>query len=149
MTKILWSLAALPLALGCASEHMGDGSDRTVASELARAEDEVQRHHEVVMNASDTTQVNSETAEHDARMRGIMAEMYESVSDDMHCSHGGKDSMHSMMASMDHAQDEHMGGLHEGQSLEALQAACTAYVADMHGLLEGMHHAQAGASCMH
>jgi len=120
-----------------------------MASELARAEDEVQRHHEVVMHASEATQVMSETTEHEARMRGIMDEMYESVSDDMHCSHGGQDSMHSMMVSMDHAQDEHMGGLHEGQSLEALQAACTAYVADMHRLLENMHHAQAGASCMH
>jgi hypothetical protein len=149
MNKMLWRLAALPLALGCAAEDNRDGADGSVASELARAEQEVQHHHQVVMNASDVARVAAETTVHDERMRGILGDMYDSVSYDMHCSHDGKDQMHSMTTSMEQAQGEHMGGVHGGRSLEALQAACTAYVAQMHTLLEDMHHALVGASCMH
>lgn len=149
MNKMLWKLAVLPLALGCASEDTGDGADGSVASDLVQAEQEVQRHHQVVMNASDVARVVTETTAHDERMRGILDDMYDSVSYDMHCSHDGKGQMHEMTTNMDHAQGEHMGGLHGGRSLEALQAACTAYVAQMHTLLEDMHHALSGTSCMH
>ena len=41
MNKMLWRLAALPLALGCASEDTGDRADGSVASGLAQAEQEV------------------------------------------------------------------------------------------------------------
>jgi len=149
MNKMLWSLAALPLALGCAAEDTGDGADGSVASELAQAELEVQHHHQVVMNASDVARVVAETTRHDEHMRGILGDLYDSVSNDMRCSHDGEGPMHSMTTNMEHAQGEHMSGLHGGRSLEALQAACTAYVAQMHTLLEDMHRELVGASCMH
>lgn len=148
MNKMLWRLAALPLALGCASEDTGDGADGSVASGLAQAEQEVQHHHQAVMSASDAARVFAETIGHHERMRGILGDVYDSVSYDMHCSHAGKDQMHSMATNMEHAQGEHMSGLHEGRSLEALRAACTAYVTRMHTLLEDMHHALVDAPCV-
>lgn len=149
MNRMLWRLATLPLALGCASEDTGDGADGSAASGLAQAEQEVQHHHKVVMNASDAAQIIAETIGHHERMRGILRDVDESVSYGMHCSHDGKNQMHSMTTNMEHAQGEHMSGLHGGRSLEALRAACTAYVTQMHTLLDDMHHALVDASCVH
>jgi len=129
---------------------MGDDPDRTGRSmgrELAQAEAELQRHHEVVMNASDVTRMADETAHHDARMQGILKDMGD-WSGHMRCSQSAEGQMHSMMATLrlDHAV--HMNELHGNRSLEALQSACAGYVADMHTVLDDMHHVLAGASCM-
>lgn len=151
MQKIVWILVAFPLGFGCASEHMGGDSDRSerpMGSELSRAEGELERHHEVVMKASDATQVTAETAQHDQRMQWILNDMGDSVSNHRRCSQGATDKMHSMMATLQHAHAEHMSELHGNRSLEALQSACAAYVADMHTVLDDMHHGLAGASCM-
>lgn len=148
MNKMLWSLAALPLVLGCASEDSGDGADGSVESGLAQAKQEVEQHHRAVMSASDAAQVIAETIGHHERMRGILREVYDSVSYGMHCSHAGKDRMHSMTTNMEHAQGEHMSGLHGGRSLEVLRARCTAYVTQMHTLLDDMHQVLADASCV-
>jgi len=152
MKKILWTLAALPFASGCASEHMGDDSDgsgRSMALELEQVDDEIQRHHQVVMNAWDATEVTAETAEHDSHMQAMLDDMGDSVSHRMRCEHGAENQMHSTMETMRRELAEHMSELQGDPSLGALQAACTAYVTDMHALLDDMHHVIGTMSCMH
>jgi hypothetical protein len=115
---------------------------------LAEAEEELDRHHLVVMDAGSLPAVMEEADNHDSRMGRILDGMDDAMGSMMsHCSASGMSHMHEMMSGMQNEMREHAGILEDVTELSAAQSFCESHVVDMREMLTSMQDVLDQAEC--
>lgn len=145
--KGVWILAAFSTALSACITHGMDGS-AGMQIDLAEADEELVRHHEVVMGASSLPGVVTEAGTHDSNMSRIMEGMDDSMGGMMsHCSGAGMSEMHEIMTHMQSEMRSHAGALESSADLGSAQRLCESHVAEMRDMVSTMHDALGRTGC--
>jgi hypothetical protein len=119
-----------------------------MANHLTEAEQELDRHHDVVMDEVTLPGVVSEAGTHDSNMSRVMEGMDDAMADMMsHCSGAGMGEVHEMMTNMQSEMHAHTGALENAADLGSAQTLCASHVADIREMLSTMHGALGRTGC--
>ena len=147
MMQRLSIATTLSMVLAACTAH-GTNDSGAMEGHLAEAEEELDRHHGVVMDSTSLPDVIEEAGMHDSKMGRVMERMDHAMGGMMsHCSAAGTDEMHDAMAAMRSEMHDHAGALENAADLRSAHALCESHFGEMSEMFSGMQRGLARASC--